>query len=586
MQNRGTYEAQVAVVSKQGSFLGLAARSIQAGETSNELLHNGALSIALDGEIYNLEEVASSLGIPAGKTTTENIVLEAYKKWGEECPRYLEGAFAFAIADRENDLVYCARDKFGEKPFFYYHTNDEFVFASELKALMSYPYFEKQIDPAALGMYFSHNYISAPQCIFKKTYKLAPGHSLICRSGAVCTRSYWSIAQLYHANSGQTVRDYDQALKELAAWLEKAITKRIPADLIYGTFLSGGIDSTLVTIITQKLSETPVKTFTIGFEDPKYNEADAAKKIASHLKTDHSELYIDHVMLLNLVHKIPEYYDEPFGDSSQIATFFACQLAKSQVDVVLTGDGGDILFWGFDTYTKLKKYQRLDVIGAILYYILKPLHLLRKMPLKMRMVCENRDIGTKSQMFNTYSDDIIRSVLIHPCETLHYDIEKEFSLSNWGIRKGLVDLITFAPSLLNKVGSASASMQLITRNPYLDQNVVGYSMRIPPDFKYRKGVKKRILRDLAYKSVPREMIDRPKHGFSVPHSQWLKEDLAEDFAKYTDKEFIETQGLFNYEVLFDLKEHFVRGDVPLDFVIQNFFWSFFVFQMWYEMYVM
>ncbi len=388
------------------------------------------------------------------------------------------------------------------------------------------------------------------------------------------------------------------------------------ADVPLGTFLSGGYDSSLVTAIAQELSDKPVKTFCIGFDVPQYNEAAYAKEVAAHLGTDHTELYITEKEMFDLVSSIPQYYDEPFADNSEIPSMLVSKLAKKDVTVALSGDGGDEFFCGYNIYENVRQAQLLEIPGAIVNGIGQiPIpggKLLDKMPFRVKVVAGNRDHETKTQLV---SEGYVRAshAFITGQETLDvpmsaaeylatdynnrdniapvlYPMESIYNVSNFQVRRMLLDMDTYLPEdILVKMDRASMKYSLEARCPIMDTAVMEYSFRIPHKFKYNNGDKKHILKDIAYDYIPKELLDRPKTGFGVPMDQWLRGPLREQLLDYSSTSFLKKQGVFDPDYVSRfINNYVVNGDAgpATGANFSKIAWSFYIFQQWYNYHIL
>ncbi|MDR3541188.1 MAG: asparagine synthase (glutamine-hydrolyzing) [Desulfosporosinus sp.] len=592
MVHRGPDDRGVVLLEDRGWNIGLAHRRLSILDLS-PLGHqpmtgaSGNTTIVFNGEIYNflqLKDVLLAEGYNFHTTCDTEVVLAAYAHWGSDCVSHFNGMFAFVIYDREKGTAFGARDRFGKKPFYYYHTEQEFVFASELKPLMAYPNFKKKINQEILGRYLHQGYIVCPDSIFESTFKLSPGHRFTWADNQLEVSCYWNPVTANEAKSQELIKDFKSAKAKLSGALEQAVERRMISDVPLGTFLSGGIDSTLVTAFAQKISKLPVKTYTIGFEDKKYDEAIFAKEIARHLGTDHHEACLTEDIMLDLVDSIPHYYDEPFGDSSQIPTMFVSKIARQDITVALSGDGGDELFCGYNSYDKLMLAHRLDLLGGLVYPLAKIPAFAKLLPTSVRTIACNRSAKTKTQLLASSRRESIASLLKNSYLDIRYPIEDKFPLKNWQLRRMLLDMQTYLPGdILTKVDRASMKYSLESRCPLLDYEVAELSFRIPHEFKCNGGDKKYILKEIAYDFVPKALLDRPKKGFSVPVAKWLKGPLRERFEYFTSPGFVENQGLFRYAGVSRMKADFLAD--PLELGEVSHIWNFLIFQMWYDVYM-
>lgn len=558
---------------------------------------NGRVSVVFNGEIYNFQEIRAELSDYTFRSNCDTeVIIAAYLKWGIGCVERFVGMYAIALLDRESGEVYLVRDCIGKKPMYYWLDGENLVFASELKPVMACPGFQKKIRKDILSRYLYQQYINAPETIFEDVYKLEPGAVLAFSGGRVKTWKYWDIKEAYHRGRKNQVEDYAQAKAELKERLKKATAYRMISDVPLGAFLSGGYDSSLITAIAQEHSKEPVKTFSIGFHEEKYNEAKYAKQVADYLGTDHTELYIDEKQMFDLVESIPAYYDEPFADSSQIPSMLVAALAKEKVTVVLSGDGGDEFYCGYNIYENVAQAQMLDIPGGIVHGLCN-LPLVRragigdKLPFRVRVIAENRNRETKTQF--GASNYIVRAKKMvrndgHslPC---HYEIESGYGEDKWQIRRMLLDMDTYLPGdILCKVDRASMKYSLEARCPILDKDVMEYSFRIPHGFKFHKGDKKHILKDIAYDYIPKELLDRPKVGFGVPLDKWLRGPLKEQLLAYSEKEYLERQGIFDAEYVSGMVRDYIKtgdGGPATGANYSKLSWSFFIFEQWYQRYL-
>ncbi len=602
MYHRGPDDSGVEVFSDNGYNIGLAQRRLSILDLSplgHQPMHSpdGRLSVVFNGEIYNYQKLKEELSDYHFISTCDTeVILAAYLRWGISMAEHINGMFAIAIYDRHESALYLIRDRIGKKPLFYGLFNGGIYFASELKPLMVCPSLNLEIDPGVIPRYIFQQYIYGPDTIYKNVYKLSPGGILKFKNGECNDWKYWDIKKVYSEKAKDQVSNYEDAKAGLKDCLNEAVSSRMIADVPVGTFLSGGYDSSLITAIAQSQSSTPVKTFCIGFDVPKYNEAVYAKEIAKHLGTDHTELYIETDQMYDLVESVCKYYDEPFADSSQIPSMLVSKLAKNDVTVALSGDGGDEFFCGYNIYDNVKQAQMLDKAGAVANMIGKigfgENRLIDKMPFRVRVVANNRDPLTKTQIASDsyitaagqfLSEDIRNSCNVRP---IKYPIEDTYNVKNWQIKRMLLDMETYlADDILVKMDRASMKYSLENRCPIMDTNVMEYSFRIPHEFKYNKGSKKYILKELAYDYIPRKMLDRPKQGFGVPMDMWLRGPLKEPLMEFSNPEYIKKQGIFNPVYVSSFVDKYLNSGDAGPATGANFsklVWAYYIFQQWYE----
>ncbi len=601
MYHRGPNDSGEEIYPAKGGYsVGLAQRRLSILDLSpmgHQPMHSPdkRISVVYNGEIYNFQELKEELtDYPFCSTCDTEVIISAYLKWGIDCVSRFNGMFAIALFDRETEEFYLVRDRIGKKPLYYRLEQGNLVFASELKPIMECPGFEKKIRTEVLSRYLYHQYINAPDTIFENVSKLEPGSILRFSQGNINTWKFWDIKEVYHRYKANPVEDYAQAKQELKDLLNRSVSLRMISDVPLGTFLSGGYDSSLITAIAQSLSPQPVKTYSIGFNEEKYNEAKYAKEVAAHLGTNHTELYISEKEMFDLVDSIPQYYDEPFADSSQIPTMLVSALAKKDVTVVLSGDGGDEFFCGYNVYDKIGQAQKLDVLGAMTYGVcnlpgIRKLGILKKMPFSVQVISENRDKETKTQFGTSNYLETAYGMVKGEKIPILYRVEQAYREKNWQERRMLLDMDTYLPGdILCKVDRASMKYSLEARCPILDKDVMEYSYRLPHSFKYGGHVKKRILKDIAYDYIPKTLLDRPKVGFGVPLDKWLRGPLREQLLSMADRDLLIRQGIFDADYMCNMLDIYMKhGDAgpATGGNYSKLLWSYFVFQQWYRHYM-
>lgn len=557
------------------------------------------ITVVFNGEIYNFKELKEEIGGYSfrSKTDTE-VIIAAYIKWGIHFVDKLNGMYAIALYDREAHKVYLIRDRMGKKPLYFYLSGEDFIFSSELKPMLACPLFQRRIRRDILPRYLYQGYINSPESIFENVFKVNPG-SIISISFLekecinLKERYYWNIEEIYAAESKNMYSSYEESKYEVKKSIIKSVERRLIGDVPIGTFLSGGIDSTLVTAVAQKISGKPLQTFCIGFEDQYLNEADFANNVAKELRTSHRELVITESEMLKLMCSIPQYFDEPFADSSQIPTMFVSKIAREHVTVALTGDGGDEFFCGYRVYDSVAMAQRMDKIGELLWEFSRTkvgAPICNKLPEKVRMLMENRDTSVKVQFSPSILETVAMSFMAEGenrnaiYKTCKYE---EGNYKDWRLRRMLLDMNTYLPGdILCKTDRASMRYSLEARCPLLDKEVIETSFRIPMKYQCLHGDKKHILKDIAYEYVPKKLLDRPKRGFGVPRKKWLQGPLREMLLDYSEKTYLEKQGIF----CIDYVNRFIKDYVSAKFgnrreeEVSELVWSFLIFQIWYDFY--
>lgn len=575
--------------------------------------------VTYNGEIYNTEEIRHELikaRLPPswrGHSDTE-VLLAGFDVWGiKDTISRIIGMFAIAVWDKELEQLTLVRDRIGEKPIYYgwqgSGPNRVFLFGSELKALKQHPQFENEIDRGSLALYMRYSYVPAPYSIYKGIMKVEPGTLITVSLNDFKSRieKYWDALDVVKKGAENPFKGTASELaSNLDTTLKKAVAQQMTADVPLGAFLSGGVDSSAVVALMQIQSPRPVKTFTIGFKEAGYNEADFAKSVAGYLGTEHTELYVSSEDALNVISKLPELYCEPFADSSQIPTFLVSSLAKQHVTVSLSGDGGDELFCGYNRYMFADKlWKRLSPIPRATRALIgrsiesfptgtwnKSFSVMDRMTPKTfngiswgdKLQKGARAIGSEN-----LSDLYMRlvsnwqnpsSVVIGPNEQ-----HKRFSTDDPRLaglnditKMMVVDMVSYLPDdILVKVDRAAMGVSLETRVPFLDHEVFEFASRIPLAMKLNKGVGKSVLRDVLYKYVPKDLIERPKMGFGVPVGVWLKGPLRDWAEILLDESLLRQQGFFNVDVVRVMWAEHIAGTRNW----QSQLWAVLMFQAWF-----
>ena len=555
---------------------------------------NGRYVIALNGEIYNHIDLKCTLldkGIKFYGHSDTEIFLEYISFFGlKKALKDSKGMFAFSLYDKDLDTLYLARDRIGEKPLYYGYIAGGFVFASELSVIEEHEDFNADIDYDALGTYFRLGYIPAPRSIYKQIRKLGASSVIAINAKTMrITESYlyWDIIELAKRQSGNKFKgSYNEAVDMLESLLGQSIKLQMMADVSVGAFLSGGVDSTTVVGIAQSLRTQPVKTYTIGFEVNDFDESKYAKDIASHLGANYIDMMVTERECVDIIPKIPSIYSEPFADPSQIPTYFVSKLASDNVKVSLSGDGGDELFCGYTRYIKYnnrwKNYCRIpygirSAMNRIFGFyksdnrIGRAIHYLKaKTPGEMYALSENLIAGIDSIVLNHESQADYD--LYNGCQNIYP--------SN-GVMSGymLVDMMLYLPDdILVKVDRSAMSVSLESRIPLLDKDVVEFALSLPIEFKCNNNSSKSILRDVLYRYVPKEMMERPKQGFSIPMAHMLKQGVLREWCEdLLSKNNIESENLLDYKVVSRLKKNFFEKDIYSEKL-----WFVLMFEQWMD----
>lgn len=535
----------------------------------------GRYVIAYNGEVYSHREIAADLekkGRRLRGTSDTEVILEACAEWGlEHTVKRLIGMFAIALYDRQEQELTLVRDRLGIKPVYWGCFPNLFIFGSELKALRAARGWEPKLDRNALSAFMRHNYIPAPHSIYQGVRKLEPGTILkIGRDGVPQISRYWDLRSIVEHGIASPLQETDtEILGQFDHLLSDAVRRRMVADVPLGTLLSGGIDSSLVTALMAEQSERPINTFSIGFQEKEFNEAPFAREIARHLGTHHTELYVESGHALDMVEKLPYWYDEPFADSSQIPTAMVCELTKQHVTVVLSGDGGDELFAGYNRYTlgldmwnkaniapypvrqmlarllQAQPASRLDAMGRLLPARLQRPQLGNKLHKFANAILLDDPDSMYRRMLSHWNEPDELVIGGHEPKGVLWDRSVTKTIPDFLDRMQFLDTVTYLPDdILTKVDRASMSVALEARVPLLDHRVVEMAWRMPRRMKLRDGQSKWILRQTLYKRVPRQLIERPKMGFGVPVDLWLRGPLRDWAETLLDEQRLQSQGIF------------------------------------------
>lgn len=554
--------------------------------------HSGRYVMVYNGEIYNYKKLSQKL-LEEKKvdrfrgTSDSEVILEAFEAYGvEETIAQCKGMFAIALYDTKEQKLYLLRDRIGEKPLYYGFMGDTFVFASDVACIAALDGFQNPIHKDVLGIYFIHGYIPAPYSIYENIYKLEPGCILEIKSpfNKYDISTYWSIKEVaQHGQEHLFHGAYEEAVDELERLLKASIQDQMMADVPVGAFLSAGIDSSTVVALMQSLHPDKVKTFTIGMEDEKYNEAVYAKEIAAHLGTEHTELYITEEDAKGVIPKIPFIFGEPFADSSQIPTYLVSKMTREHVTVSLSGDGGDELFCGYNSYASVDRIW--GKMKSVPYGIRKlASELVLHSPLSNKEIYRVKGtlLGAKGPS-DLYRLSMEREPLIKDITLSKEEIPYKYTEYDPGFLKEtnhnimLMDMLMYHPDdILVKVDRTAMAVSLETRVPMLDKDVVEFAWTLPVEFERQNGVGKRILRDVLYRYVPKEMMERPKKGFSIPIQKWLKEKELREWAEnLIDRKTLIKQGILNPDVVWKMWTDFIEKD---EWRIQ--IWYVLMFQEW------
>ena len=556
---------------------------------------SGRYVVSYNGEIYNYRELKAQLPYAyRGQSDTE-VLLAAIEAWGvERALAACNGMFAFALWDKQERTLTLARDRMGEKPLYYGMVGDQFVFASEMKAFRDLEGWPPVIDREALTLYMRYSYIPAPYSIYKGIRKLPPGQFLQVRADALdaVPKSYWSLTAMVEKSvNSRIICSEKEALDGLELRLKSAVGARMMSDVPLGAFLSGGIDSSTIAALMQAQSSQPVRTFTIGFSEAGFDEAPYAKAVAQHLGTQHTEVYVSADEAAKVIPQLPEIYDEPFADSSQIPTYLVSKFARQHVTVALSGDGGDELFGGYNRYLR----------GPMLWKALSAVPVpLRVAAAKMLLVAHDalihkvapdsrlaRKLGNYYEKMGTKTaaefyrnlcsiHDHPERIVLGGTEAPLPQSDNALDYAEWMMMQ---DALSYFPGdILTKVDRAAMAVSLETRTPFTDPELMAFAWQMPPQMKIRGGEGKWLLRQLLYRYVPRELIERPKAGFAVPIGAWLRGPLkvwAEDLLAPAT---LKAQGYFDADAVQAMWHMHQTGQRDREHAL----WNVLMFQSWLQ----
>jgi asparagine synthase (glutamine-hydrolysing) len=568
--------------------IGLAHRRLSIIEISKAghqpmISFSGRYIIIFNGEIYNhLNLRKDIINYPwKGSSDTETL-LASIELWGvPETLEKIEGMFAFALWDKDEKKLILARDRIGEKPLYYGWQGKTFLFASELKAFLKHPEFNKEIDREALELYVRNGYVPSTKSIFNGINKLQPGCYLSISindpiNDIIKINKYWDFLNVVKAGHDNPFKgNTNEALFVLENLLIKSVSQQMLSDVPLGAFLSGGTDSSLIVSLMQSISNQPIKTFTIGFEEKIYNEAHYAKNIANHLKTDHTELYVSSKEAMEMIPEMSLIYDEPFADASQIPTFLVSKLAKKSVSVTLSGDAGDELFGGYDRYDNtIKTWNKLNRVPYSARNIIS-----KFFPNKSYvegLLSHNID------EFYNYMNSQWKGINDLVVNTKNHQIESNLVFSEFEIPKERLminDTLKYLPDdILVKVDRAAMANSLETRVPLLNHKIVEFAWSLPLNVRCRDNITKWPLKQILYKYIPEGLLNRPKMGFGIPIGIWLRGPLKEWAENLLSIERLSEDGFFNVSEVRKAWNQHLSGKYDRHYWL----WTILMFQTWYD----
>lgn len=546
---------------------------IDLDERSNQPMTIENYTIVFNGEIYNFKDIKKELiklGYEFSTESDTEVLLNGFKEWGDKISNKLNGMFAFAIYNRQNKTIFCSRDRLGVKPFYYYWNKGEFEICSQLRPLSE----NKIIDKNAVSLYLNYTYIPSPFTIYQDVYKLQPGHNMLINLNdkSFKINQYWDLTKIKECKL-----TYNEAKDKLHNLLKDAVKIRLQSDVPFGSFLSGGIDSALITSIASKISKTKINTFSIGFEDVKYDESKIASKYSKILNTNHTETICKPSDFLDMLPKLIEAYDEPFADSSSLPSLLLNKTTKQYVTMALSGDGGDESFLGYDFYSWIVKFKKVSIIPYFLRRIMASLipSLSRKISMFKTILSlknENQLILSIFSGFNSLQKYNINN------EIKHY--EKYFNLSTNSIQRASdINIKLWLENDSNvKVDRASMAFSVEVRSPFLDYRIVEFARTLPIKYRFENGVRKKILRDILNEYIPKEVFDQPKKGFSVPIGSWIRNELKDEFDNNLKDEILEK--IPNLDIKKFKKLYSIHMNGKEDY--SSYIWRVYIFSKWLQ----
>lgn len=558
--------------------------------------------LVFNGEIYNFLELRKKLE-PQGhrfkSNTDSEVILHQYEEDGIKCIDKFNGMFSFGLWDDRNNRLILCRDRIGIKPLYYFWNGSDLVFASEIKAILEDPSVKKDINFEALGLYLQSGYVPAPWTIFQDIYKLKPGHYLVAENGNISISQYWEIDNFNLSNLS-----FEEQKENLFERVNESVRRRLISDVPLGAFLSGGVDSSIVVgLMAQNMSQ-PVQTFSIGYHDlPLYDETKYAKEVASFHHTDHHEFKVSCKDIIDIVPTVLDSLDEPFSDSSVFPTYIVSQKTRQAVTVALAGDGADELFAGYRKYTGEYWYRYYSFLpGFFINAVLRPAA--NRLPdsrdsqfsenlrrIKKFIYGAGSTLQERIQAWREIIPEEVCSQLLKPdilnktsLDTFSENISEYLNQCDGDAINKMLFLDTkdsLPDDMLNKVDRMSMLNSLEVRVPFLDHTVVEYAFQLPGDTKLHKGRRKYILLETFKSLLPPSIHNRPKWGFEVPISVWLKNELRFLIDEYLSKTFIDDQGIFNYDVIEEIKGNYFQNRSDTSWQL----WNLIVFGYWFKKYL-
>lgn len=602
LEHRGPNDAGYECYAQDTAVVGLGQRRLSILDLSSsghQPMHFRHYSMVFNGEVYNFKEIRKeleALGYTFSSGSDTEVLLKGYDCWQEKIIDKCIGMFAFVIFDEQKKEVFICRDRAGVKPVYYYWKDGLLLFASELKSFHKHPAFHKEIDENSVALFLQYSYIPAPYTVFRYTRKLKPGHylRLSLQQGEPVETEYWNVLDAYKQQpSGMSEQEVISHTHQL---MKSAYQYRMVADVPVGVFLSGGYDSASVAAILQAGSANRIKTFTIGYKEQQWDESAEAKKIARHLGTDHTEWIIGAAEAKDVLHQLPDIYDEPFADNSTVPTTLVSKLASKQVKVALSADGGDELFAGYNKFNQAISYtgkfpRGLQTMISRAMGLIPP----ESIPYfsnqynfasryeKMKLIWAD---GKPQQALKYISQYLTESEAAHYMGIktdkykTNFDLNGELNGISEPLNKLLaIDYRTFlVDNNLVKVDRATMSVSIEGREPMLDHRLVEFLATVPSALKTKHNINKYILKTIVHHYIPKPMMDRPKRPFIAPLQEWFRDELREQMQYYLSEERLDKTGLFNGAHVQALLKRYLDGGK----VSHQKLWNILVFQLWYD----
>lgn len=541
---------------------------IDLSEASNQPFYsaNGRFVMVYNGEVYNFQEIAAKLQVPLKTSSDTEVILEAFVKWGPDFVQHLNGMFAIVIYDIQEKELHVFRDRIGIKPVYFYRAGDSLLFASELKSLTKIQALigRLTLNKQAISQFLHLGYIPRPNSIYNEVTKMESGAYAFFSKGNFEVKAFWKLEDKVKSNR---LTDFTDAKAQLKDLILSAVKYRMVSDVPFGTFLSGGIDSSMVTAAAQANSDKPIKTFSIGFEEEQFNEAKFARDVSNHLQTDHHEFTVTYKQAIEQVQNLMEIYDEPFGDPSAIPSLLVSELARKHVTMTLSGDGGDELFFGYGMYNWAERLNN-------------PLISTFRQPISWVFSKFGNRFKRAATVFNYPDKTKLRSHLFSQEQYFFAEREiKDLLVSGFNADFQIVEQWTgmgrvldpkeaqaffdmkfyLQDDLLVKVDRATMKHSLETRVPLLDYRIIEFALNLSPDLKVRNGETKFLLKQVLYDFVPEKLFDRPKRGFAIPVARWLKGELHYLITDFLNPQIIKKFNIVNYTYVEDLVKSFMAG---------------------------